>query len=33
MAEKDWFGRPVFHVKDVDVSIRFYMDRLGFTSE
>jgi uncharacterized glyoxalase superfamily protein PhnB len=33
MAEKNWFGRPVFHVKDVDVSIRFYMDRLGFTSE
>jgi catechol 2,3-dioxygenase-like lactoylglutathione lyase family enzyme len=33
MAEKDWFGRPVFHVKDVDASIRFYMDRLGFTSE
>ena len=33
MAEKDWFGRPVFHVKDVDVSMRFYMDRLGFTSE
>ena len=33
MAEKDWFGRPVFHVKDVDVSIRFYTDRLGFTSE
>jgi catechol 2,3-dioxygenase-like lactoylglutathione lyase family enzyme len=33
MAEKDWFGRPVFHVKDVDASLRFYMDRLGFTSE
>ena len=33
MAEKDWFGRPVFHVKDVDASIRFYIDRLGFTSE
>jgi catechol 2,3-dioxygenase-like lactoylglutathione lyase family enzyme len=33
MAERDWFGRPVFHVKDVDVSIRFYTDRLGFTSE
>jgi catechol 2,3-dioxygenase-like lactoylglutathione lyase family enzyme len=33
MVEKDWFGRPVFHVKDVDASIRFYMDRLGFTSE
>jgi len=33
MAGKDWFGRPVFHVKDVDASIRFYTDRLGFTSE
>jgi len=33
MAERDSFGRPVFHVKDVDASIRFYMDRLGFTSE
>ncbi len=33
MAEKDWFGRPVFHVRDVDASMRFYMDRLGFTSE
>jgi catechol 2,3-dioxygenase-like lactoylglutathione lyase family enzyme len=33
MAEKAWFGRPVFHVKDVDASIGFYMDRLGFTSE
>jgi catechol 2,3-dioxygenase-like lactoylglutathione lyase family enzyme len=33
MAGKDWFGRPVFHVKDVDASIRFYIDRLGFTSE
>ena len=33
MAEKDWFGRPVFHVKDVEASIRFYVDRLGFTNE
>ena len=32
-AEKNWFGRPVFHVKDVDASMHFYMDRLGFTSE
>ena len=28
----DWFARPVLHVKDVEVSLRFYVDRLGFTS-
>jgi catechol 2,3-dioxygenase-like lactoylglutathione lyase family enzyme len=28
----DWFARPVLHVKDVDASLRFYMNRLGFTS-
>jgi catechol 2,3-dioxygenase-like lactoylglutathione lyase family enzyme len=28
----DWFARTVLHVKDVDASIRFYVDRLGFTS-
>ena len=28
----DWFGRPVLHVKDVDASIRFYVERLGFAS-
>ena len=33
MAESGWFGRPVLHVKDVDASIRFYLDGLGFTSE
>jgi len=27
-----WFARPVLHVKDVDASLRFYVDRLGFTS-
>jgi catechol 2,3-dioxygenase-like lactoylglutathione lyase family enzyme len=32
MTEKDWFGRPVLHVKDVEASIRFYVDRLGFTN-
>jgi len=32
MAERDWFARPVFHVKDVEASIRFYVDRLGFTN-
>ena len=28
----DWFARPVFHVADVEASLRFYIDRLGFTS-
>ena len=28
----DWFARPVLHVTDVDASLRFYIDRLGFTS-
>ena len=28
----DWFARPVLHVKDVAASLRFYVDRLGFTS-
>lgn len=28
----DWFARPVLHVTDVDASVRFYVDRLGFTS-
>jgi hypothetical protein len=28
----DWFARPVLHVKDVESSLRFYVDRLGFTS-
>jgi catechol 2,3-dioxygenase-like lactoylglutathione lyase family enzyme len=32
MAEADWFARPVLHVTDVEVSLRFYVDRLGFTS-
>ncbi len=30
MAE--WFARPVLHVSDVDASLRFYVDRLGFSS-
>ena len=29
----DWFARPIISVKDVDASLRFYMDKLGFTSE
>jgi uncharacterized glyoxalase superfamily protein PhnB len=28
----DWFARPVLHVADVEVSLRFYVDQLGFTS-
>ncbi len=28
----DWFARPVLHVTDVKASLRFYVDRLGFTS-
>ena len=28
----DWFARPVLHVTNVDASLRFYVDRLGFTS-
>jgi uncharacterized glyoxalase superfamily protein PhnB len=28
----DWFARPVLHVSDVEASLRFYIDRLGFTS-
>src|SRR6204780_5852689 len=27
----DWFARPVLHVKDVEASLRFYVDRLGFS--
>jgi catechol 2,3-dioxygenase-like lactoylglutathione lyase family enzyme len=27
----DWFARPVLHVADVEASLRFYIDRLGFT--
>lgn len=29
----EWFARPVLHVADVEVSLRFYVDRLGFTSQ
>ncbi|HEY4904670.1 MAG TPA: glyoxalase superfamily protein [Candidatus Sulfotelmatobacter sp.] len=27
----EWFARPVLHVKDVEASLLFYVDRLGFT--
>jgi catechol 2,3-dioxygenase-like lactoylglutathione lyase family enzyme len=28
----DWLARPVLHVTDVEASVRFYVDLLGFTS-
>ena len=28
----EWFARPVLHVKDVEASLRFYVNQLGFTS-
>jgi catechol 2,3-dioxygenase-like lactoylglutathione lyase family enzyme len=28
----DWFARPVLGVKDVEASLRFYVNQLGFTS-
>jgi uncharacterized glyoxalase superfamily protein PhnB len=28
----EWFARPILSVADVEASLRFYMDRLGFTS-
>ena len=28
----DWFARPVLHVTNVEASLHFYVDRLGFTS-
>ena len=28
----DWFARPVLHVKDVEASLGFYVNCLGFTS-
>ena len=28
----EWFARPVLHVKDVEASLLFYMNQLGFTN-
>jgi catechol 2,3-dioxygenase-like lactoylglutathione lyase family enzyme len=28
----DWFARPVLHVRNVEASLRFYVDRLGFVT-
>jgi catechol 2,3-dioxygenase-like lactoylglutathione lyase family enzyme len=30
MAENEWFARPVINVSNVDASIRYYVDKLGF---
>lgn len=27
----EWFARPVLHVTEVETSLRFYVERLGFT--
>jgi catechol 2,3-dioxygenase-like lactoylglutathione lyase family enzyme len=27
----EWFARPVLHVSNVEASLRFYVNRLGFT--
>lgn len=32
MNVTDWFARPILNVTDVDASLRFYVERLGFTS-
>lgn len=32
VAPTNWFARPVLHVADVQASLRFYVDQLGFTS-
>ena len=32
MPVTDWFARPVLHVTDVEASLRFYVDQLGFTN-
>ena len=31
MPTVEWFNRPVIHVASVETSIRFYVDKLGFT--
>ena len=30
MATTDWFARPVLHVTDVEASLLFYVNQLGF---
>lgn len=31
MTVTDWFARPIVNVRDVEASLRFYVERLGFT--
>ena len=31
MTVTDWFARPIVNVTDVEASLRFYVERLGFT--
>jgi catechol 2,3-dioxygenase-like lactoylglutathione lyase family enzyme len=31
MTVTDWFARPILNVTDVEASLRFYVDQLGFT--
>lgn len=31
MTVTDWFARPILNVRDVEASLRFYVERLGFT--
>ncbi|HEY9127845.1 MAG TPA: VOC family protein [Acidobacteriaceae bacterium] len=33
IAVTDWFARPVFYVQNVEASLRFYTEQMGFTSE
>src|ERR1700751_5272912 len=28
----EWFARPILNVTDIQVSLRFYVEQLGFTS-
>ncbi len=28
----NWFARPILHVRDVEASLRFYVDQLGFSN-
>ncbi|HTS34282.1 MAG TPA: glyoxalase superfamily protein [Candidatus Solibacter sp.] len=30
-VKTDWFARPIINVSDVDASLAFYADKLGFT--
>jgi catechol 2,3-dioxygenase-like lactoylglutathione lyase family enzyme len=31
MPVTDWFARPIINVKDVEASLRFYTEKLGFS--